>query len=100
MSTTCRKWSGSSFSAGAAGPSVRVELELQRVERSQVGVGLPDRVGGCEPKTAELRERRQGYGCLQPRERGADAEMDADPEGEVTIVGASDVEPIRLDELI
>src|SRR5262249_20063601 len=93
-------WVSNSCNPSQLRDSSWVELEPQRVERSQVGVGLPDSVGSREAKPRELGERRQGDGCLQPRKWGANTEMDADPEGEVTIVSALDVEQVRLDELL
>src|SRR5262249_6478982 len=98
-----RRWScTASAAARAASTRGRRELEADRQPRRTVDVEGPARLPGpvtgeregCKP-TEEL---GKGDGGLEPRQRRAEAAVDAVPEGDVRVGVAGDVEAIGVRE--
>src|SRR5262247_51814 len=76
------------------------ELDGQGLQPAQRR-GLPPlqlRVGQAQTRHA-LEQRAQRELTLHAGQRGSEAEVNAEPEGDVAVVGACDVEPVRIREV-
>src|SRR5262245_46718509 len=81
-----------------AGRSGQVEGERPEAAERPVVQPLDVGLGEREPREPP-EERGDGHLGLDPRERRADAVVDAEAEGEVADVRAAEVEPLRIGEL-
>jgi len=82
----------------SGGAVVRRRVEPEALESAQHGVRLPFRLGR-DPHAREQREElSQRNCCLQPGERGAEAEVDAVAERQVAMIVAAHIEAVGVGE--